>query len=217
MESPPRARLTLPTSPANPVHYYHLFAGGNWQAIANAHFDAIDEAGFPGEVRVGLVGDWRDRWVARDMVTARGASVCAEADFGFEQVTLRVLGAEVQAMEAAAPVLYAHTKGAHHNWETQKPWREEMTDRLLRAWPARVADLRECDTTGVWWLTPEALPSCVATPYYAGNFWWATAGYLKTLPPVSYASRGEAEAWLGRGNPRAKWMSLEWPPFTEVA
>ena len=91
-----------------------------------------------------------------------------------------------------------------------------MTDRLLCAWVARLEDLQEYDTSGVWWLTPEAMPTHVITPYYAGNFWWARASFITTLPelPVlTEETRGLAEAWLGKGNPRAKWISQEWPTF----
>jgi hypothetical protein len=135
----------------------------------------------------------------------------------WEDRTLNLM--RLWAMEnPGAAVLYTHTKGAYRNMRSQDLWRWEMTDRLLRAWPARLADLRDHDTAGVWWLTPEVMPTCVTTPYYPGNFWWARADYLATLPELpalSEISRGRAEEWLGRGNPRAKWMSQEWPRFTD--
>jgi hypothetical protein len=134
----------------------------------------------------------------------------------FEDVTLN----QVRVWSQENPgghVLYTHTKGASNQWESQFYWRSVMLDRLLRAWPARVADLVNYDTSGVWWFTPETMPEHVVSPYYAGNFWWARASYLATLPELprlTEDARYEAEAWVGRGEPRARWMSQEWPVFS---
>ncbi len=136
----------------------------------------------------------------------------------WEDCTLNLL--RLWAMENPESfVLYTHTKGAGRDLRSQDLWRWEMTDRLLRAWPARVADLHEYDTSGVWWLTPEAMPTCVTLPYYPGNFWWARADYLATLPELPVFTdedRAKAEEWLGMGLPRAKYMSQEWPRFTDL-
>lgn len=115
-------------------------------------------------------------------------------------------------------VLYTHTKGAYHDsfqngLDFQALWRQEMADRLIRAWPARLADLRDYDTSGVWWWEPEDAPEAIPSPFYAGNFWWARASYLAglpELPELTEGTRQEAELWVGRGGPRARWMSRDW-------
>lgn len=116
-------------------------------------------------------------------------------------------------------VLYTHTKGAYRPDEAQKPWREVMIDRLLRAWPARLANLAEHDVAGVWWLTPEKHSAHVTVPYFPGNFWWARSDFLAELPELSRltdTTRSEAETWLGKASPRAYFMSEEWPNFTQL-
>lgn len=182
-------------TPSRPVAWFlHALNNPTGREIAQELLDTGSESGLPVKPFI--------NWVAPGQ--------------GWEDQTLNLVR-KWSIEHSGGLVLYTHTKGAFNNWDTQKPWREAMTDRLVRAWPARIGDLQEHDTSGLWWLTPELLPACVSSPYYAGNFWWARASFLASLPELpelTEDTRFEAEAWIGRGNPKAKWMSREWPSFS---
>lgn len=131
----------------------------------------------------------------------------------FEELTLNKIRKWSRANPGAA-VLYCHTKGAYHVFDGTEQWRSCMADRLIGAWPPRLAELCAYDTTGVHYLTREEFPDHVVDPYYAGNFWWATSDYLAKLPKLpklTEEARGQAEVWIGSGNPN--WHALEtgWP------
>jgi hypothetical protein len=54
---------------------------------------------------------------------------------------------------------------------------------------------------------------------FGGNFWWANANYLRTLPPLRYKDRFDAETWIGLGNPLVHDLLPGWPSIplcTEV-
>jgi hypothetical protein len=116
-------------------------------------------------------------------------------------------------------VLYWHMKGISHP-PLDGTWRRGMEQHLIRDWQRCVFDLDSgYDVAGCHWLTPEAYPGQVKSPFLGGNFWWAKAGYLMTLPrlpePV-WENRYEAENWIGRGpkRPRVKEYISGWPPHS---
>lgn len=189
-------------------HFYHAWTGGDWQDIVTEHQQCLKDSGFEGEV---LVNE-----VAR----------------GFEDVTLNLLREFCLDAAPETPVLYAHAKGSFRKvhlrnkitQEVYEPdistyWRQGMDDRLVRCWRARVKDLETYDLVGCHWIEPpEAERS-----YFAGNFWWARAGYIATLPPLPEldgTNRWEAEGWVARGHPRVKalsegFVSIPFPPTPE--
>lgn len=193
------------------AHFYHLFAGGSWQEPAGEHFAALAKAGFEGEVHLGLVGSPEQRREALAVVSSwwPGIQIAAEADSGFEQVTLRALRLWA-ARNRQALVLYAHSKGAGFSAEgDRRDWhRRAMTHCQVGGWRDRVAVLEggETDAVGCHWLTREAFPGVpvLAGDLFAGNYWWASSAYLADLPDVGDASRYEAEGWIGTGAPRVK-------------
>jgi hypothetical protein len=68
------------------------------------------------------------------------------------------------------------------------------------------------DVRGRKWPYTEAI--------FAGNFWWANAGYIASLPPLEVslkeADRGEAETWLGRGKPKVYDLSPGFMDFENL-
>jgi hypothetical protein len=200
---------------ARPVHYYHLFAGSVLSAgIAAEHFRALRQAGFDGEVRVGLVDPDGGGWPAG---LWSGAVVCARTESGFEQVTLSALHEWVQDADPATPVLYAHTKGCTSEENTGsswgRHWRRSMTRHVVGRWRECVAALAGggYDAVGCHWLTPGEYPGAVTRPFFAGNFWWATASYLAGLPPPGDGDRFGAEVWAGLGRPRVLDLNPGYP------
>lgn len=93
-----------------------------------------------------------------------------------------------------ARVLYLHTKGASHAREHTpiQDWRRyllyQMVDRFRDGWAA----LAEHDAAGC---DLREWPS----RHFSGNFWWARAAYLATLPSPSARERHAAEWWVLSG------------------
>ncbi|HWA78035.1 MAG TPA: hypothetical protein VG937_37125 [Polyangiaceae bacterium] len=122
-------------------------------------------------------------------------------------------------------VLYHQAKGVRSpNSEVTKAWRRCMSRHLVHNWRECVADLdRGFDAVGCHWLTPEQFPR-IRTPYFGGNFWWAKASFLATLPelPVTASCREDfylAETWIGRGPqwPKVRDYAPHWPGLEECS
>jgi hypothetical protein len=194
-------------------HFYHLHAGGAWLPAVREHVAATQSAGLPGPMLTGLAGPPQRRGeVARFLDEHLGAGAwepVAQADEGFEQVTLTVLREWVHAHAGEAAVLYAHTKGASSTSANQDTWRASMTRHAVTGWRGCVALLGTYDAVGCHWTLPGHY--CDTAPCFAGNFWWARASYLRTLPEVGMADRGDAERWLGLGSPRVFDLFPGWP------
>lgn len=103
-------------------------------------------------------------------------------------------------------VYYSHLKGAIHKGEyAYEVWRQRMQLHCVTNWRKCVQDLDGgAEACGCHWLTPEQFGPMVAAPFFGGNFWWAKAEFLLTLPPMPTTanSRPEfyfAESWIGLG------------------
>jgi hypothetical protein len=55
----------------------------------------------------------------------------------------------------------------------------------------------------------------VRTPLFAGNFWWARAKYLATLPEPETENRRQAEGWVGLGGPKVYDLRPGWPDWDD--
>jgi hypothetical protein len=112
-------------------------------------------------------------------------------------------------------VCYFHCKGGSHpagspyGEGTAKPWRIGMMHKVVRDWRLCVDALEEgYESAGAHYLRH----ACDGSHnYWPGNFWWAKASFLLTLPSIfererikmsgieTVESRYEAEVWLGNG------------------
>lgn len=192
-------------------HFYHLYVDGPWQTPALDHLLACFDAGLPAAPEVVLVGRPRNRAAARTFLDDFQAPVVAEYDDGWEQRTLAILRERAGHADPAEPFLYCHSKGAGNPSGFQDAWRASMTRHVVDGWRRCTDILTSSDATGCHWLTPRRYPAHVTSPYFGGNFWWATAGYLASLPECSTGRRHDAERWLGLGNPRVFDLLPGWP------
>lgn len=123
-----------------------------------------------------------------------------------------------------------HSKCATRHDPLCVAWRGCMEKHLVHDW-------RECvrlleagfESVGCHWMTPERwgkslLPS--TTPYWGGNFWWAKASFLMTLPTLPESARPDhpddrfiAENWIGLGprRPQVYDYHPNWPSLTGCA
>ncbi len=110
---------------------------------------------------------------------------------------------------------YLHTKGAIHNGDPVfETWRKCMERVVIGMWKecARMVDLG-ADTSGAHWLTPQNYPIIGNVPYWGGNFFWASAAYLNTLPNIDInADRYEAEVWIGKTSKKKKIIVRDFAP-----
>ena len=198
------------------AHYYHLYADGLWQQPLADHLAMLDSAELPRRMRVGLVGSPERREAARACLG--NGLVVAEADEGYEQVTLRAVRAYAQAHDGA--VLYAHTKGAAKVGEFNDRWRRSMEKRVVGGWRENLAALADVDAVGCHWLTEAKYKPQIRLPIFGGNFWMARCDYVATLPEPA-GEPGDAETWIGLGNPRVRdllpgmpsyWADERWLP-----
>ena len=206
--------MTLPIR-----HYYHVYAAGAWMQPVREHVAALAVSGLRVPTVVGLVGAPCGRMQARDMITAwlgdAGLPLperWAEADEGWEQVTLAEIHADVHRIGCEFAVLYAHAKGSHNPSPLNAAWRRSMTRRTVSGWE-ECAGLLESgyDTAGCHWV--HAQKSTVM--FYAGTFWWAKASYLRRLPEPPQESRWQAETWVSSlSDPDAADLLPGWPAYS---
>jgi len=181
------------------VHFYHVFADGAWERPALEHVRRLANSGLLGaldEMYVGVVGSVERRREVRHKLP--GVFV-VEADCGWEQVTIEALRDFVRGGDGA--VFYAHTKGAWSQSPLAERWREAMTASTVDDWEKCVRALGRADAAGAFWYQSGEPEHELHGHFFAGNFWWATAEYLRTLDRVRTTSRFDAEGWIGLGHP----------------
>jgi hypothetical protein len=181
------------------THFYHVFADGDWVKPAQEHLKALLTSElFPEleSVRLGIVGSRENRLKISE--TLPGV-VVAEADAGWEQVTLQNLHDFCQTDDGA--VFYAHTKGAWSNSELADRWRASMTHDTVTRWRECVEHLETVQACGPHWMRSLMPEHREHEYFFGGNFWWARSDYVRTLDPVKTNTRFQAEGWIGLNNP----------------
>ena len=208
----------------NVHHVYHLAAGFSWPKPLGEHVDAVHKAELPGTVLTGITGISSDRKAVRDWLAVRWPEA-QTAEYGgsvtSETPTLTMAWNWARDHPGGA-LLYAHAKGSASATAFADAWRESMTIDVVGGWRKCLTALEsgEYDAAGPHWLDPAVYPNMLIasqtnggskTPYFGGNFWWATTAYLATLPAPSNRTRWDAERWVGLGHPRVLDLRPGWP------
>lgn len=117
-------------------------------------------------------------------------------------------------------ICYWHAKGVTHQPDRlHVNWRKCMERIVIQNWKQCVKDLDSgFDSVGAHWLTPERFGAIVKAPFWGGNFWWAKARFIMTLPPLRKNSECreqdfDAESWIGWGprRPIVRDYAPHWP------
>lgn len=190
-------------------HFYHVYADGQWQEPVTEHLQAIKDSGLDyvlNGFHVGLVGSGENRAKVIEALNESGLpySICAEANDGWEQVTINRLHQYVKD-KPNGWVLYAHTKSAANTTPINIGWRKSMTYFNIVRWKELVEPHLgniNVDTIGCHW--------CLDA-FWGGTYWWARASYLAALEPPLMESRHQAEEWVGWGKPRIIDLNPGWP------
>ena len=191
-------------------HFYHVYADGQWREAFDEHVKALNEHGlaeYLNSFNVGIVGTPVNR---ADVIAALDEcgiqySIVAEADEGWEQVTMNRLHEFVQGIEAGW-VFYAHTKGAANYTDINIAWRKSMCYHNIVKWRdfEELFNDMNVDTIGCHWVNKSM---------YGGTYWWARVPYLRTLSAPLMDNRWRAEEWIGSGKPRIIDLNPGWPAF----
>lgn len=163
------------------------------------------------EFHVGVNGSVESERIAQSLFPRKSTVTYNGLDVFNENATIRLL-------EQWLPkhpdwlVLWCHSKGATHDSDNplRSNWRECMMRNLVTNWRTCVHDLENgCEAVGCHWMSGDKTPP--GQSIFAGNFWWATSNYLRTLPSImerdrikvsglgALESRYEAEVWLCNG------------------
>lgn len=209
------------------IFYHCLFALGEPPEILNNAISVIQEqmsllksTGLEDqaeEIHVGINGGVESEYLAEALLPIKSKKVFHGLQCRNECRTIAQM--EKWILEKFIPghedfyVLYFHAKGSTHppGDEFRTRWRNCMTRHLIHNWRTCVDDLdRGYDAVGCHWMVPPATP--VGQHIFGGNFFWARASFLDTLPSIydrdrikvsgidSFESRYEAEVWIGNGN-----------------
>ena len=128
---------------------------------------------------------------------------------GSEFVTLDLIQSDINDYNDSDYIFYLHTKGASKiNWPNYKlltDWRHIMNYFNIEKVKSvfKIFEKKMHNTYGINYVTSNNLP------HYSGNFWWATAEYIKTIDYNKSRKeiRYDAETnYLQNG--------IDWKPFT---
>ena len=124
-------------------------------------------------------------------------------------------------------VFYHHSKGvtqaAGGRDDGEKTThRRSMETACVWNWRQCVKDLeRGFQAVGINWVDPISRP-VLPGRFYAGNFWWAAADYLLSLPPLpdkakayELFERCKPEMWIGSARMRSFTLDYERPTLSE--
>ena len=187
------------------THFFHVYVDGNYRRAVKEHLRAMQNSGLNDALtsrKVGIVGTPPRREEAKRMLA--DFEIVAEADSGWEQVTLEKL--REFAHENVGAIFYAHTKGATNTSHVAQPWRISMTHDTVTRWRECVEALETCDAAGPHWITSTQSEHARHKFFFGGNFWWATTDYLRRLPKLENEHRFQAEGWIGLADPKVKNM-----------
>jgi hypothetical protein len=117
-------------------------------------------------------------------------------------------------------VCFWHIKGVTHPHDALcAAWRGCMERAVIQNWRQCVADLTAgFESVGAHWLAKERYGSMVTFPFWGGQFFWARASFLATLPelpnnPTCREDWFKSENWIGMGPraPKVKDYANHWP------
>lgn len=182
------------------VGVYHVATFPGWEHIVVEQCHRLKNSGLldvTDYVIVGIVGNVEPALSTLKCLLRGKARVVYGGDVSqFEFPTLQHLYDLSQAQDFDA--WYIHTKGVSHN-SSHGVWHRLQMESIVIEKHAYCRSKLDChDACGMFWrLTGFDQPN----PHFSGNFWWATAEYLRSLPPPSsldVSNRFQAEFWIGK-------------------
>lgn len=189
------------------VFYHCWWPGGAAHAIMAEQMATLRQCGLAeaaDEISVGFQGSAAGSVVARGLMPHRAYLHHEEEKLG--EIPTLMIACGVARANPDCKICYFHTKGASRGDATHR-WRHCLESTVLHRWRECVAALDSHDTAGAHWIQ-NASGQC----FWAGNFWWANARYLASLPmptELRECNRWWAELWVSSesGNPKVADLS----------
>ncbi len=176
--------------------YLHVFARNHYYDIAVEILTWIKRSGLNAPITIGLIGDAHAETELYELagVLELETEIVRTDENTFEYHTLSLLWSDAHRARYEK-CLYLHTKGVTSASPTYTKWRHIMLDALVCAWRDRLRDLEAHDIVGCFFLD--------YWPCLAGNFWWATADWIRELTaPQKSSDRFAFEKWVCTGQNR---------------
>jgi hypothetical protein len=170
--------------------WWHVYCMNHWFDIAAETLACLRRAEFPAVVHAGVVGSEEDVNELRSLAGTIGVALQPQRFIhnAYEWPTLHALWQSCRD-GGTVPIGYIHTKGVTRPMPSYSKWRWMMQAHIVLAWRDRVADLKDFDAVGCCY-RPD-------WPCFAGNWWWARAGWIQGLrEPLETADRFAHERWL---------------------
>lgn len=120
----------------------------------------------------------------------------------YERPTLNALHKFCGGQLNPTQVLYLHTKGVTQGGNLNvSDWSNYMEYFAIDRWQDCVTALQTHDVCGVNWIesTDPHVPN-----HFSGNFWWATARYVSSLPRYIGLGYWDPEFWIGQNGPKVR-------------
>jgi hypothetical protein len=194
--------------------FYHFFArpGFDWTWALDQQLQILRQSGLTNvaDINMCVTGEIDLDYVARRYPFVNVIDVRSVDHYNvYEGQTLKAI--YESDLPDDAYVLYIHNKGATSNSTYVAAWRECLNYEMITKWRHCYNRLMYNDVVGVS-DTHVLRSNSVIT---SGNFWWAKASYLKTLPdpinstqyldkhhPSDYDYRYCFERWITSNNPK---------------
>lgn len=182
-----------PEPPPVRVVYHVAGLGHHWRQIVGEQLGQLAGAGLT-RVFATHVGEGAGELAGIAAAAGVGLTIVSSSPdvTAYERPGIRL--AHTLARTGDSPVLYLHSKGVSHplSEPVWHEWRRLMMAELVAPWRAHVAALSRHDAVGVnWWADPKG--------HFSGNFWLASAAWLRSLPDPDayYRDRYSCERWIG--------------------
>jgi len=162
--------------------FYHLACMGNWLQVFTEQMIQLKDNGFQ-QINLTVLGNKKELHIVQSIceeLNLESYIIFNSADFNyFESPTLLAIEKYVRQNEGF--VLYVHSKGVSNpKDETKVKWRRLMMKELVENWEKCVLELPHFDSIGVNWRDMPPIS------HYCGNFWYASAKYLRRLSDFKY-------------------------------
>jgi len=168
--------------------FFHVAEIGNrWRQIADEIKQSIYDAGLP-EPKTGVLG-----------YDPYGSEIYRHPQLNaFEFPTLYAMWCHAK-LHPEDYLLYVHTKGVSKP-DRMREWRRYMLWACVTHWRGCITALDSgADTVGASWQVEgyAGLKGCAG--FWPGNFFWANASYIASLPNPTddMRTRFKAETWIG--------------------
>jgi hypothetical protein len=217
------------------IIYYHCLTHSGDALLPNAleiiheqmsamKLSGLEEAA--SEIHCGINGGEESRIFVKSLLPAKATVTYHGLQSRSENRTIVLIEEWCKSNADEAHICYFHAKNSTHpNAEGFRvDWANCMRNHVVGGWRKCVSALGEYEVAGCHYMVPPATP--VDNYIMAGNFWWARASFLRTLPSIyerqqikqagidDVASRYESEVWIGNGSRPPKVMDYcpNWHP-----